>query len=143
MFHESFRTLFWREFTSIKQGAEYFHVSKPTITRWLDGTVPVNPMAEKLLLIKSLGYLPNDIRWSGFRVCEQRAVLITPSGREFSPKELESFVFWRDEHRQFVEMYGHFEYPKVYPAKENVLPFRGGRRMKAAEWTPTKLRTNK
>lgn len=38
MFHESFRTLFWREFTSIKQGAEYFHVSKPTITRWLDGT---------------------------------------------------------------------------------------------------------
>ncbi|EGQ8193965.1 hypothetical protein I7104_003127 [Vibrio parahaemolyticus] len=55
----------------------------------------------------------------------------------------ESFVFWRDEHRQFVEMYGHFEYPKVYPAKENVLPFRGGRRMKAAEWIPTKLRANK
>ncbi len=57
--------------------------------------MPVNPMAEKLLLIKSLGYLPNDIRWSGFRVCEQRAIIITPSGREFSPKELESFVFWR------------------------------------------------
>ncbi|ENK2308758.1 phage protein [Vibrio alginolyticus] len=141
MFHESFRTLFWREFTSIKQGAEYFHVSKPTITRWLDGTVPVNPMAEKLLLIKSLGYLPNDIRWSGFRVDEKRAVLITPSGREFSPKELESFVFWRDEHRQFVEMYGHFEYPNVYPAKENVLPFRGGRRMKAAKWIPSKTRS--
>ncbi|WP_029860810.1 DUF3653 domain-containing protein, partial [Vibrio parahaemolyticus] len=47
---------------------------------------------------------------------------------------------WRDEHRQFVEMYGHFEYPKVYPAKENVLPFRGGRRMKAAEWIPTKFK---
>ncbi|ODX40561.1 phage protein [Vibrio parahaemolyticus] len=140
MFHESFRTLFWREFTSIKQGAEYFHVSKPTITRWLDGTVPINPMAEKLLLIKSLGYLPNDIRWSGFRVDEKRAVLITPSGREFSPKELESFVFWRDEHRQFVEMYGHFECPKVYPAKENVLPFRGGRRMKAADWIPSKIK---
>ncbi|MCX8824635.1 DUF3653 domain-containing protein, partial [Vibrio parahaemolyticus] len=58
----------------------------------------------------------------------------------FSPKELESFVFWRDEHRQFVEMYGHFEYPKVYPAKENVLPFRGGRRMKAAKWIPSKKR---
>ena len=29
-------------------------------------------------------------------------------------------------------------YPKVYPAKENLLPFRGGRRMKAAEWIPTK-----
>lgn len=115
--------------------------TKPTVVRWLDGTVPVNPMAEKLLLIKSLGYLPNDIRWSGFRVCEQRAVLITPSGREFSPKELESFVFWRDEHRQFVEMYGHFEYPKVYPAKENLLPFRGGRRMKAAEWIPSKQKS--
>lgn len=87
---------------------------------------------------KALGYLPNDLRWSGFRICEKRAVFITPSGREFSPKELESFVFWRDEHRQFVEMYGHFEYPKVYPAKENVLPFRGGRRMKAAEWIPSK-----
>ncbi|WP_273986896.1 phage protein [Vibrio parahaemolyticus] len=143
MFHESFRTLFWREFASIKQGAEYFHVSKPTITRWLDGTVPINPMAEKLLLIKALGYLPNDLRWSGFRICEKRAVFITPSGREFSPKELESFVFWRDEHRQFVEMYGHFEYPKVYPAKENVLPFRGGRRMNAAEWIPSKLRGRK
>lgn len=91
-------------------------------------------MAEKLLLIKSLGYLPNDIRWSGFRICEQRAIIITPSGREFSPKELESFVFWRDEHRQLVEKFGHIDQPKVYPAKENVLPFKGGRRMKAAEW---------
>ncbi|ABU73652.1 hypothetical protein, partial [Vibrio campbellii] len=54
MFHESFRTLFWREFKSIKQGADYFHVTKPTVVRWLDGTMPVNPMAEKLLLIKSL-----------------------------------------------------------------------------------------
>ncbi len=75
MFHESFRTLFWREFTSIKQGAEYFHVSKPTITRWLDGTVSINPMAEKLLLIKALGYLPNDLRWSGFRICENELCL--------------------------------------------------------------------
>ncbi|WP_029788459.1 MULTISPECIES: phage protein [Vibrio] len=140
MFHESFRTLFWREFKSIKQGAEYFHVSKPTITRWLDGTVPINPMAEKLMLIKSLGYLPNDLRWSGFRVCEKRAIIITPSGREFSPKELESFVFWRDEHRQLVEKFGHIDQPKVYPAKENVLPFRGGHRMKAADWIPTKSR---
>ncbi|CAH1542112.1 S-adenosylhomocysteine hydrolase [Vibrio harveyi] len=138
MFHESFRTLFWREFKSIKQGADYFHVTKPTVVRWLDGTMPVNPMAEKLLLIKSLGYLPNDIRWSGFRVCEQRAIIITPSGREFSPKELESFVFWRDEHRQLVEKFGHIDQPKVYPAKENVLPFKGGRRMKAAEWKPSK-----
>ncbi|MEF1296191.1 phage protein, partial [Vibrio parahaemolyticus] len=91
--------------------------------RALSCFVPINPMAEKRLLIKALGYLPNDLRWSGFRICEKRAVFITPSGREFSPKELESFVFWRDEHRQFVEMYGHFEYPKIYPAKENVLPF--------------------
>ncbi|MFZ3441736.1 phage protein [Vibrio harveyi] len=140
MFHESFRTLFWREFKSIKQGADYFHVTKPTVVRWLDGTIPVNPMAEKFLLIKSLGYLPNDIRWSGFRVCEKRAIIITPSGREFSPKELECFVFWRDEHRQLVEKLGHIDQPKVYPAKENVLPFEGGRRMKAANWVPTKTK---
>ncbi len=38
MFHESFRRLFWREFKSIKQGADYFHVTKPTVVRWLDGT---------------------------------------------------------------------------------------------------------
>ncbi len=136
MFHESFRTLFWREFKSIKQGTDYFHVTKPTVVRWLDGTMPVNPMAEKLLLIKALGYLPNDIRWSG--VCEQRAIIITPSGREFSSKELESFVLWRDEHRQLVEKFGHIDQPKVYPAKENVMPFKGGRRMKAAEWIPSK-----
>ncbi|MEF1327823.1 phage protein [Vibrio sp. M260121] len=140
MFHESFRTLFWRELKSTKQGAEYFHVPKPTITRWLDGTVPINPMAEKLMLIKSLGYLPNDLRWSGFRVCEKRAIIITPSGREFSPKELESFVFWRDEHRQLVEKFGHIDQPKTYPAKENVLPFRGGHRMKAAKWIPSKTK---
>ncbi|CAH1564689.1 hypothetical protein THF1C08_130154 [Vibrio jasicida] len=29
---------------------------------------------------------------------------------------------------------------KLYPAKENVLPFKGGRRMKAAEWIPSKLK---
>lgn len=46
MFHESFCTLFWREFKTLKQGAEFFHVTKPTVVRWLDGTVPVNPMAE-------------------------------------------------------------------------------------------------
>ena len=84
------------------------------ITRWLDGTVPLNPMAEKLQLIKSLGYLPNSIRWAGFKICEERAIIITPSGREFSPKELESF--------------------------ENLMPFRGGHRMKAAEWKPSKLK---
>lgn len=48
---------------------------------------------------------------------------VLPIGRR--PKELERFVCWRDEHRQFVEMYGHIGQPKVYPAKENVLPFRG------------------
>ncbi|EGA68882.1 hypothetical protein VISI1226_20779 [Vibrio sinaloensis DSM 21326] len=142
MFHYSFKTLYWRQFDSIRQGAEYFHVSKQTITRWLDGTVPINPMAEKLLLIKSLGYLPNDIRWSGFRVCEQRAVLITPAGREFSPKELESFAHWRDEHRRFVELHGHIPSPPIYPAKENMQPFRGGRRQTAAPWIPTRNRRN-
>jgi uncharacterized protein YaiI (UPF0178 family) len=58
------------------------------------------------MLIKSLGYLPNGLRCFGFRVCEKRATIITPSGREFSPKEMESFVFWRDEHCQLVELFG-------------------------------------
>ena len=140
MTYDSFQTLFWREFDSIKTGAEFFHVKPITVKRWLNGTIAINPMAEKLLLIKSLGYLPNDMRWFGFRIDVERAVFITPDGREFSPKELASFAVVKDEYQQFIELYGHFEYPKIYPAKENVLPFRGGRRMKPAPWIPTKLR---
>ncbi|WGY44997.1 phage protein [Vibrio sp. ABG19] len=96
-------------------------------------------MAEKLL-IKALGYLPNDNRWPGFRIDEPRGVLITPTGREFNPKELESFAIWRDEYQQLIELHGHIEYPKIYPAKPNLLPFRGGRRMTAAPWIPTKFK---
>ncbi|MGI9918334.1 DUF3653 domain-containing protein [Vibrio owensii] len=33
----------------------------------------------------------NNLRWSGFRVCEKRPI-ITPFGRGFNPKELESGV---------------------------------------------------
>ncbi len=95
-------------------------------------------MAEKLLLIKALGYLPNDIRWRGFRIDEARGVFITPESREFSPKELDSFVYWRDEHRQLVELHGRIDNPIKQPAKDNLLPFRGGRRMKSALWVPSK-----
>ncbi|AIU66858.1 DUF3653 domain-containing protein [Vibrio coralliilyticus] len=135
-----FKTLYWRQFNSIREGAEYFHVSKVTIRRWLNGETIINPMAEKLLIIKSLGYLPNDMRWKGFRIDEYRAVLITPEGREFSPKELDAFAIWRDEYRELVRLHGHVERPPHIPAKENVLPFRGGRRMQAAPWIPTKFR---
>ncbi|MGF1827549.1 DUF3653 domain-containing protein [Vibrio splendidus] len=138
MFHYSFKELFWREFSSIREGSEYFHVNVATVRRWLDGTVTINPMAEKLLLIKALGYLPNDIRWRGFRIDEARGVFITPESREFSPKELDSFVYWRDEHRQLVELHGHIDNPIKQPAKDNLLPFRGGRRMKSAPWVPSK-----
>ncbi|MGF1755595.1 phage protein [Vibrio makurazakiensis] len=138
MFHHSFKQLYWIQFDSIQQGSEYFHVNVATIRRWLDGTVPVNPMAEKLLLIKSLGYLHNDIRWRGFKINEERGIFITPEGREFSPKELQSFAYWRDEHQQFVELHGHIDEPHMRPAKENLLPFRGGRRMKSAPWIPSK-----
>ncbi|WP_047734616.1 DUF3653 domain-containing protein, partial [Vibrio parahaemolyticus] len=88
MTKESFTTLFWQNFTSIKHGAEFFHVKPVTVRRWLDGRILINPMAEKLLLIKSLGFLPNDNRWSGFRIDEKRAVLICPDGRQLSPTEL-------------------------------------------------------
>ncbi|NAW57754.1 MULTISPECIES: phage protein [unclassified Vibrio] len=140
MTFDSFHCLFWREFDSIKAGADFFHVKPVTVRRWLRGEIPINPMAEKLLIIKAIGYLPNDARWRGFSIDEQRAVLVTPTGREFSPKELESFAHWRDEYHQLVELHGHIESPKYYPAKDNVLPFRGGRRMQAAPWIPTKLK---
>lgn len=138
MLKESFECLFWREFKSIKEGAEFFHVKPVTVRRWLSGEIDVNPMAEKLLIIKALGYLPNDVRWQGFRIDESKGTLITPSGRTFSPKELETFAIWRDEYQQLVEKYGHIEHPKIYPPKDNLLPFRGGRRMSAAPWIPTR-----
>ncbi|ERM57662.1 phage protein [Vibrio cyclitrophicus] len=138
MFLDSFNTLYWRQFDSVQSGADYFHVSDETVRRWLKGIIPVNPMAEKLLLIKSLGYLPNDIRWKGFRIHEERGILITPEDREFSPKELDVFVYWRDEYRQLVELHGRIDNPIKQPAKENLQPFRGGRRSKAAPWIPSK-----
>ncbi|MEZ9315430.1 hypothetical protein AB4188_07930, partial [Vibrio lentus] len=44
----------------------------------------------------------------------------------FNPKELLSFAYWRDEHRQLVERHGRIDSPKFYPPKEHPLPFRGG-----------------
>lgn len=140
MLNESFNRLFWREFKTIKAGAEYFHVKPVTVRRWLKGESEINPMAEKLLIIKALGYLPNDLRWEGFRIDEQKGIFITPAGRTFSPKELETFALWRDEYTQLIELHGHIERPKIYPAKENLLPFRGGRRMSAAPWIPSKTK---
>ena len=137
---EAFNTLFWRVFPNIQAGAEYFHVRPVTIRRWLSGQLNINPMAEKLLIIKALGYLPNDVRWRGFRIDEARGVLITPSGREFNPKELESFAYQKDEYHHLTKLHGHLEHPPIYPAKDNVLPFRGGRRMAAAPWIPTKFK---
>lgn len=134
----SFTVLFWREFDTIEQGAQFFHVKRRTVERWLKGSGNINPMAEKLLIIKAIGYLPNDIRWCGFRVDEKRGVIITPEGREFSPKELDSFALWKDEYQRFVEKYGHLERAPIYPAHDNVLPFRGGRRAKAAQWIPSR-----
>ncbi|WP_241819456.1 DUF3653 domain-containing protein [Vibrio splendidus] len=52
--------------------------------------------------------------------------MITPERREFNPKELLSFAYRRDEHRQLVERHGRIDSPKFYPPKEHPLPFRGG-----------------
>lgn len=138
MLFMSFKKLYWQEFSTIKAGAEFFHVKPRTIDRWLSGAANINPMAEKLLIIKALGYLPNDIRWQGFRIDESRGVFITPSGREFSPKELEAFAIMKDEYHLLVAKYGHIERPPIYPAKKNVLPFRGGKRAQAAQWIPSR-----
>ena len=140
MLLDAFRQLYWQEFETYSQGAEYFHVEPITVKRWLTGKIAINPMAEKLLLIKAIGYLPNDIRWKGFRIDEARAIFITPDGREFSPKELESFAYQRDEYQLLIKLHGHPSPSDVpsYPAKPNVLPFRGGHRMKSSVWIPTK-----
>ncbi|GAB2650624.1 hypothetical protein GCM10026988_18850 [Vibrio panuliri] len=101
---------------------------------------PANTQSIQWLKSCSSSYLPNDIRWRGFRIDEERAVIITPTGLEFSPKELESFAYAKDEYQQMIELHGHMPSPIYRPAKENVLPFRGGRRMQAAPWIPSKLK---
>lgn len=138
MTFDAFKILFWREFETIQHGANYFHVKPVTVRRWLNGDININPMAEKLLIIKSLGYLPNDSRWSGFRIDEARGVMITPSGREFNPKELESFAYSKDEYAELVKQFGHVDYAPKITAKAHQAPFRGGRRCAAAPWIPTK-----
>lgn len=138
MLHESFVKLFWRHFDSIEQAAAWFHVRPVTIKRWLSGKIDVNPMAEKLLLIRARGYLPDDTRWTGFRVDEERCIIITPEGRVFSPKELDSWALRFDEYHALKRMY-ELDYVPVRSNVVTPLPFRGGRRMtKPQQQTVTK-----
>lgn len=134
-----FASLHNQLFNNFRESAHFFYVQPVTVKRWVNGTVPVNPLAERLLLMKYSGYLPVDSRWDGFKIDEQRAVFITPEKREFSPRELLSFSLWRDEYKQLVERHGHIESPIYYPAHPNPYPFRGGRR-NAAPWFPSKLK---
>ncbi|MGR2767351.1 phage protein [Photobacterium ganghwense] len=138
MLHESFVKLFWRHFDSIEQAAAWFHVRPVTVKRWLSGKIDVNPMAEKLLLIRARGYLPDDTRWTGFRVDEERCIIITPEGRVFSPKELDSWALRFDEYHALKRMY-ELDYVPVRSNVVTPLPFRGGRRMtKPQQQTVTK-----
>ncbi|KPL99681.1 phage protein [Vibrio splendidus] len=135
-----FTELVNQHFDSLHDAAAFFHVTVPTIRRWLSGQYPINPIAEKLMNVHARGYLPLDHRWDGFKINVDRATLITPERREFNPKELLSFCYWRDEHRQLVERHGKIESPKYYPPKEHPLPFRGGRRLPAKPWVPSKFK---
>ncbi|WP_120511990.1 phage protein [Photobacterium salinisoli] len=128
MLHKAFVTLFWQVFDDIKPAAEYFHVRPITVKRWLSGSVDVNPMAEKLLIIRARGYLPDDIRWRGFRVDEENAVIITPEGRRFSPKELDSWAVIYDRYHALKRMY-ELDYVPVRTHVVTPMPFRGGRRI--------------
>ncbi|PTQ11337.1 S-adenosylhomocysteine hydrolase [Vibrio splendidus] len=112
-----FADLLNRYFDDIHEAAAYFYVQPITIKRWLSGAVPVNPLAEKLMNIHARGYLPLDHRWNGFRINVDRAILITPEDREFNPKELLSFAYWRDEHRQLVERHGKIQITSPFRAK--------------------------
>ncbi|RWX54986.1 phage protein [Photobacterium chitinilyticum] len=129
MLHESFVKLFWQNFTSVPEAAAWFHVQPVTVKRWLSGWMDVNPMAEKLLLIRARGYLPDDTRWTGFKIDEHHCVIVTPDGRRFSPRELMSWALRFDEYHTLKRMY-ELDY---IPRRSNVvtpLPFRGGRRIK-------------
>ncbi|MGF1717879.1 phage protein [Photobacterium chitinilyticum] len=132
MLHESFVKLFWLHFDSVPEAAAWFHVNPVTVRRWLSGWMDVNPMAEKLLIIRARGYMPDDTRWTGFRIDEDYAVIVTPTGRRFSPKELDSWAERVDEYHALKRMY-ELDY---IPVRSNVvtpLPFRGGRRAKEAQ----------
>lgn len=121
MLPESFYMLFWREFESIKAGADYFHVRETTVRRWLyqPDKYPPNPCAEKLLVIKARGYLPNDTRLSGWTFDEHRLVMRTPEGREFNIKELESLPVWIDEYVEYRHLYGPLpRKPQPQPPRE-------------------------
>lgn len=141
MLLESFNTLFWREFRTIRAGAEYFHVTKPTIVRWLTGKTPVNPMAEKLLIIKASGFLPLDNRWSGFRVHEEKAVLVTPCNDEFNPTELELFGRLKAEVNYWRNIYGEpRDMLPVIKAAPKKHPYTRGNKRGTAPWIPTAQR---
>ncbi|KLV05472.1 S-adenosylhomocysteine hydrolase [Photobacterium aquae] len=130
MLHLPFVRMFWRQFESISEGAAWFNVKDITVKRWLTGQINVNPMAEKLLIIRARGYFPDDTRWQGFRVCERRCIIITPENRVFSPKELDGWVLRNDEYHALKRLY-ELDY---IPVRSNVvtpLPFRGGRRINA------------
>ncbi|MEZ8951183.1 DUF3653 domain-containing protein [Vibrio sp. 10N.247.311.18] len=84
--------------------------------------------------------MPLDHRWNGFRVHFDRATLITSERREFNPKELLSFAYWRNEYRQLVELHGRIDNLIKQAAKDNLMPFRGRRRMQTAPWAPSKYK---
>ncbi|PSU34676.1 phage protein [Photobacterium lutimaris] len=128
MLHQSFVKLFWRHFDNIAQASAWFHVRPITVKRWLTGEIDVNPMAEKLLIIRARGYLPDDTRWQGFRIDEQYCVIVTPDGRRFSPKELMSWSLRYDEYHALKRLY-ELDYVPVRSNVVTPLPFRGGRRL--------------
>ncbi|GHA34348.1 phage protein [Photobacterium aphoticum] len=128
MLHHSFKELFWRNFDSIPQAAAWFHVRDITVKRWLSGEVDVNPMAEKLLIIRARGYMPDDTRWRGFRIDEEYCVIITPEGRRLTPSELMSWATRADEYHTLKRLY-ELDYVPVRSHVVAQLPFRGGRRI--------------
>ncbi|GAL02963.1 S-adenosylhomocysteine hydrolase [Photobacterium aphoticum] len=90
----------------------------------------MNPMAEKLLIIRARGYLPDDTRWRGFRVDEDYCVIVTPEGRRFSPNELMDWATRADEYHALKRMY-ELDYVPIRTKVITPLPFRGGRRISA------------
>ncbi|WP_245905447.1 phage protein [Photobacterium lipolyticum] len=78
---------------------------------------------------RSRGYLPDDTRWQGFQIDEYDCVIVTPEGRRFSLKELDSWALRFDEYHALKRMY-ELDYVPVRSNVVTPLPFRGGRRVK-------------
>lgn len=77
---------------SIAQLVKLAQVSQKTAQRWIDGTQTPHPHSIELLKIKVFGLLPGDA-FQDYYVA--RGCLITPTGEQIEPRDLDVHVWLR------------------------------------------------